>query len=158
MLSDQLIRFTCDHWKQIAETAKSQILNDPEMPRMQELPQGEPELWAHRIIESLQVWSGGTEERSLVQSYRELGRARFVQGVPLPEVVRSLHVLKTATLDLVRSRGFAQTPVEIYAEEEVEYRLGKYFDRLVDHVVQGYWNAMQNGPAQRVGRAARIAG
>lgn len=153
MLSDQLVRFICGHWKQISGTATLRISSDPETPHMNRLPEGEFERWARQIIERIAIWPGANDEKRLAQWYQELGRSRFVEEIPLPEVIRSLHVLKHCTLDLVRSEGFARTPVEIYAEEELEYLIGNYFDRLVYHVAQGYWAAMQQRLAESAPRA-----
>jgi len=43
----------------------------------------------------------------------------------------------------VRNQGMGHTTMEIYAEEELEHRLGKFFDCLVYRLVHGYEIALR---------------
>jgi hypothetical protein len=48
----------------------------------------------------------------------------------------------------MRDQGTPTNTVELYAEEELEYRVGQFFDCLVYHLVKGYEMAMKAQPQQ----------
>jgi hypothetical protein len=81
--------------------------------------------------------------------YRDRGRLRFETSVNLYEVVRCLHILKLKILEFVRNRGFAQSSIEIYAQEEIEHYVGLFFDWALYNIVRGYEEAQHT--------AARLA-
>ena len=41
-------------------------------------------------------------------------------------------------IDFVKEQGIRKDSVELYAEEELEHRVGRFFDDLVIHLVLGY--------------------
>ena len=63
-----------------------------------------------------------------------------------------MHLIKDKMLDFIRSRGFAANALEIYAEEELEHRVGKFFDNLTYHMVHGYESALKHAGAISVHR------
>ena len=50
-------------------------------------------------------------------------------------------LLKKRILRFVREQGFTLTPMELYAEEELDRRIGWLFDAMVYHIVCGYETA-----------------
>jgi hypothetical protein len=59
------------------------------------------------------------------------------------EAVLRLHLLKGAIIDFARQDAVPVTSVQIYAEQELEDRLGHFFDALVYYIVCGYEKAMR---------------
>ncbi len=83
------------------------------------------------------------------QRYSVLGKTRFEENIPLHEAVLRFHILKEIVIEFIHEQGFAVNAVQLYAEEELELRLGRFIDAGVYHVVRGYENALR--------RAARLA-
>ena len=54
------------------------------------------------------------------------------------ECVRDLCVLKQTLLDFVEEHTFNKDCMELYAEEELDRRVGRFFDLLIVHLVRGY--------------------
>jgi hypothetical protein len=75
--------------------------------------------------------------------YANLGHNRYCESVPLEEVVHAMHLVKQRVLNFVRDQGITQTSVEVYAQEELEHRVGLFFDAVVYHLVQGYQQAVR---------------
>jgi hypothetical protein len=57
--------------------------------------------------------------------------------------------MKSTVIDFIEEQGIPLDTVGLYAEEELEHRLGKFFDQLIIHLVRGYEGAWR--------RAARAA-
>ena len=70
-----------------------------------------------------------------------LGKARFEESVPLHESVRALAIVKDKMIEFVHYQGIARTALDLYAEEELERRVGHFFDALTIHMVRGYETA-----------------
>ncbi len=145
MLSVKLIQLIENHSDQIARAVLHRIHHDPRTPHMARLPEGELRDHCHEILKKLGHWLAESKEEEVASHFQELGRLRAAEAVPLHEAVHALHVLKTRMLDYVRDQGFAQTSVDLYAEEELEHQIGRFFDSVVYHLVKGYESSFKKG-------------
>ena len=146
MLSHQLITMIENHWEQITTEVIDNIRTDPVLRVISGLPFHELEVWGRTLVKNMGDWLSGSSAEIGIE-YETIGRKRFAAGIPLSESVHALHLLKDKMLDFVRNRGFAGSTIEIYAEEELEHRVGKFFDNLTYHLVHGYENAMKHSAA-----------
>jgi hypothetical protein len=131
------------HWEGIASTTIRKLRQDRAFDHIAGLPDSELLEWGEGILRNLSRWTLEGREAEVAERYECLGRLRFQEEVPLHEAVRGLQVLKDVMLEYVRNQGIGHTTVEIYAEEELEHRVGKFFDCLVYHLVLGYENALR---------------
>lgn len=138
-----LVQTIESHSDQITDTILRRIRQTPSLSQIRKLPESELRVRAQEVLRRLGHWLALRDESELASHYDELGRRRFAEGVPLHELVECFHIVKETTVDYVRGQGLGQTSVELYAEEELEYRLGRFFDRLIYHVVRGYETALR---------------
>jgi hypothetical protein len=96
------------------------------------------------LLENLDRWLAAGSEEEIGRRYYEIGRRRLEQGVPLHECVRALCIIREQVLDFVEEQLFAKTTLELYAEEELDRHMGRFFDMLTIHLVQGYEAALRN--------------
>lgn len=143
MLSRRMIHQIEDHWKPITEVAITRIRKDSKLKHLATLPASELEDRGREILRRLGDSLTGVDE-GLEHHYEDLGRKRFQDNVPLSESVRGQQILKDATIDYIRGEGFTGNTVEIYAEEELEHSISRFFDSLVFHLVRGYEQAMRS--------------
>lgn len=138
MLCPGLVQTIEDHREAIAQSAVEQIRGDPAFKRMNTLP----DLWlrslAERAVESFQMWIDNTDRKILASRFQDSGRARFEEGIPLPELVRAVTVWRQRTISYLRSRGFENSALDIYIEEELEYDLTEFYEFALYHLVLGY--------------------
>jgi hypothetical protein len=149
MLSHKLIESVERHCDQILDGLVAQVRRDPEMPHMKRLPESELRERGTAALRNLDRWLIEGREATIAHLYENLGRTRFEEGIPLHEVVRAFQLLKDRTIGFVRDWGFGQSAVEVQAEEEVEYLVDRFFDRLVYHLVKGYEQALRNAAQLR---------
>jgi len=141
MLSGKLIHLIEVHQEQIAANVLEEIRRHPGLTDLRMLSEVELRQRGQQILEHLGHWLTAEHEAEIEQRYELLGRARFEEGIPLYQSVRALAIIKNKMIDFVHDQGLARTSVDLYAEEELERRVGRFFDELTIHMVRGYETA-----------------
>ena len=141
MLSAKLIHLVEAHQEQIAANVIREIRHHPDLPHFHKLPDAELRERGQQILENLGHWLSASHEAEIEQRYEALGKLRFEESIPLHESVRALAIIKDKMIDFVHEQGLTKTSVELYAEEELERRVGHFFDTLTIHMVRGYETA-----------------
>jgi hypothetical protein len=153
MLSSRLIHLIEGHWDSLTDRLIRQIRSDARLRHIGSLPDGELREKAREILQHLGDWLTASDEEQVAGRFERAGRVRFEDGIPLHEVVLAYIRIKDRTLEFIRDRGIGPDMVELYAEEEFEMHLGRFFDSLIYHLVRGYEEAMRAQPSAK--RAAR---
>jgi hypothetical protein len=143
MLSGKLIHLIEAHSDQITSRVIHQIRHDPQLKHIPGLPDAELRETGAHILENLGHWLASPKEEELANRYEQLGRVRFEEDVPLHEAVRCLCILKEKMLDFIQDQEVSKTPLQLYAEEELDRRIGRFFDVLLVHLVHGYERALR---------------
>ena len=137
MLSARLIRLIEAHCREIVDRVIRQISRQPDLAHVHRLPEAELRERTQVILEHLGDWlSGNAEELGLKQE--EIGMRRFEQTVPLHEAVHALCIVKNSVIEFIEEQGIPQDSLGLYAEEELEHRLGQFVDTMIIHLVRGY--------------------
>ena len=98
---------------------------------------------------NLGKWIGDADENAVETEYEEMGRARFREGVPVSELVYALLITKHHLRRYIREHGLVDfagdriasqelLPVELHSIQELNYRIGEFFDRALYHLARGY--------------------
>ena len=143
MISGKLVHLMEKHEEEITDRVAEQIRRDPDMAHTRAILRTGLWQWHRELLESLSHWLTTGNSEALAGRYQHAGRERFEQGVPLHECVRDLCVLRETLLDCVEEHTFNKDSVELYAEEELDRRVGRFFDLLTVHLVRGYESAAQ---------------
>ncbi len=143
MLSGRLVQLIEEHWEEIACRVIEKIRQHPDLPNLAEQPDLELKEWCQDILQNLGYWLSANKGEELKRRYEVMGRIRFEESIPLHEAVLRFQILKDKIIGHVHEQGFALSPVQLYAEEELLQRVNRFFDALVYHVVCGYEHAMR---------------
>lgn len=141
MLSGKLVQTIENHWQDIAARLVYKIRRHPELPELAKQPEAEIRDWCEAILSNLSGWLVSGREEEARRQYEASGRARFNEEIPLHEAVLRLQMLKDAVIDFVHEEWIPVNSVQLYAEEELERRVSRFFDELVYYVVYGYEKA-----------------
>ena len=141
MLSGKLIHVIESHQAQITDNILQGIRKHPELDGLRKLSDVELRERAQQILEYLGHWLSSGHEAEIEQRYEILGKARFQESIPLHESVRALAMVKEKMIDFVHDQGLARNLFNLYEEEELERRVGRFFDELTIHMVRGYETA-----------------
>ena len=90
------------------------------------------------ILQNLGEWLAFGQEKTIRSECEDIGKARFQQSIPLHEAIQGLCCIRYTMIDFVREQGMDLDSVALYAEEELERRVEKFFDMLIVHLARGY--------------------
>jgi len=143
MVSGKLVHLIESHWEEIASRVIGQIHREPELSHVRGLRESDLHEWGRNLLENLGYWLSDGNEKDLAEKYEQLGKLRFEQNVPLHESVRCVCITREKMVDFVDEQVFSKNALSLYAEEELDRRLGRFFDVLIVHLVKGYERAMR---------------
>jgi hypothetical protein len=144
VLSAKLIQVIETHGDVIARNILREVRHDPGLPQMARLSDQELRERGQEILKNLSHWLTQGHEQSLAHEYEALGRERFEEGVPLHEAVHALCIMRRKMVEFLDEQGTDRDSVELYAEEQFERRLSRFFDLLLIHLVCGYETAWRH--------------
>lgn len=145
MISGKLVHLIETHADQIINRVVYQIRHEDDLPHIRALLDSELREWNLELLEGLSRWLSPAAQEDLAHRYERLGKLRYEQDVPLHESVRGLCIMRQKTLDFVEEHIASNSSVELYAEEELDRRLGLFYDLLLTHLVRGYERALRRG-------------
>jgi len=138
MISARLVHLIESNGEQLIDRTVAQIRREPEMIKTRSLLDHELRDWGQDLLHHLGHWLSAGNEHDLALRYERLGKLCYEQEIPLHEAVRALTVLRGKMLDFAEENLISNSSVELYAEEELDRRLGRFFDLLTIHMVQGF--------------------
>lgn len=141
MVSAKLVHQIEDHWEAITARFLRRLRLQQGLPRISRMPESELTENCRKLLRNLGHWLVSSSEGEIAAFYEKVGHDRYAQGVPLSESIRAVQLLKEAVLDYIRDEAFVQTSVDLYAEEELELQLGRFFDLLTFYLARGYETA-----------------
>ena len=143
MVSGKLVHLIEQHWDEITSRVIDEVRREPRMTHIRAVVEPELREWSQDLLQNLGHWLRAGNDEELAHQYENFGKLRFEQNVPLHESVRGLCIIREKMLDFVEEHIFSKSSLELYAEEELERRLGRFFDLLTIHMVEGYERAMR---------------
>jgi hypothetical protein len=147
MISGKYVHLIETHWDKILARVIEQIRREPELTELRTAIEAEAREWSEDLLENLGHWLGTASSEDLAHRYERLGKQRFEQEIPLHQCARALCIIREKTLDYVEENILSHSSVELYAEEELGRRLGRFFDVLLVHLVLGYERAWRRSTA-----------
>ena len=144
MLSGKLISLIETHRDEIARRIVEQIRREPDTAHFRRLLDGELRESAQNLLQNLGHWLGTGNTAELARRYESLGQLRYEQEVPLYESIRALCIVREKILDYVEEHIASNSSVELFAEEELDRRLGRFFDVLLVHLARGYERCLRH--------------
>ena len=138
MLSARLVRRIEEHAEELTRELLDDLARNPRTAGYHALPRAELHRRAHDVYRNLGRWLGQETEETIQRTYEELGRTRRVEGIPLHHVVYALVLTKHHLRDDIRSSGLVDSAVELYQEEDLHIRVGRFFDKAIYFTVKGY--------------------
>jgi hypothetical protein len=138
MLSGKLIRLIEMHAEEITLRIVHDIRHNPECAHLATVPEAELRERCREILKNLGHWLEFANEEALDREYEALGKTRYRESIPLHESLRGLCLIKDRMTDFIHEQGTDRDCVALYAEEELERRVGRFFDLLSIHMARGY--------------------
>jgi len=138
MLAARLVRMIEDHAEELTRGLLDDLVKNPRTPAYHRLSRDELHRRTYDVYHNLGRWIGEKTEAAVESVYRELGRVRCREHIPLSEVVEALVLVKGHLWDYILASGLVETAVDLYQEEELNLMVGHFFDKALYHLVKGY--------------------
>ncbi len=155
MLSSNLVELIEHHCSEIAGRIAQEIQHDRRLPHIGKLAEGEVRDRCGDIMKRLSHWLITASQPEMARHFEQIGAERYEESVPLREVVLAYLIVKRRMIDFVREQGIAQTMVAVYAEEELEHAVDRFFDGIIYHMVKGYEQSLEHAAEARAHAAGR---
>jgi hypothetical protein len=143
MLSARLLQSIDSNRDEITERFVRAVQRDPNMPNLAARPAMELHEWCRDALESLSRAVTGTRRADWRERFEASGQAHFEEKIPLHEGVQQIHELKNRIFGFLAEQALPSTAVNLYAEEQLELRLVRFFDAMVYRLVLGYEQAQR---------------
>jgi hypothetical protein len=95
----------------------------------------------------LGAWLLGKDEREIEPRYRELGRRRAQQGVPLAELMWAIALVKQNLVEFLQRQAMEPQPAQLQGELEIVMALERFFDCASYYAALGYEQVSAPGAA-----------
>ena len=141
MISGKFVHLIETNGEEILDRVIFNIRHEPEMPHLHTFLDSQLREYGQDLLRNLGHWLESPNEEDLARRYERLGRIRFEEDVPLHESVRALCLVRQKMLGFVEEHVLSKNAMELYAEEELDRRVGRFFDLLIIHMVRGYERA-----------------
>ncbi|MBY0506868.1 MAG: hypothetical protein K2X03_23310 [Bryobacteraceae bacterium] len=138
MIAARLLQRIETNWEQIALAVMIARNQDPELPHYKHLSDDEIRYRVRDLTANLARWMASPDEARSIEHFEQLGRRRYLEGMPLHEVLLKLTVLKRAIHTYASDQNYSLTPMEIYDELELLRAMATYFDLVIFRVAKGY--------------------
>jgi len=159
MLLPWLMRLIETHAHDLTENLMKDVRVHPRTASLHKVAEAELTARSFELYHNLGRWLGEKREEEIETAYREIGRRRFWEGVPLSELVYALVLMKQHLWDFIRKNDLPETATNLYGEEQLEMMVGQFFDKALYHAVRGYEDAWFHEAAPRLigqGAAPRL--
>ena len=94
--------------------------------------------WTITLHEVSEYFSGRKGEGDVGAFFYEVGAARAKQGLPLPELLSGILLLKREIWVSARQHGVWESAVDLQRAVDLNRELGRFFDRAVYYASEGY--------------------
>ena len=147
MLSTRLVHLIELNGDQIIDRVATQLHREPEITHSKSIQDCELRGLGQDLLKHLGDWLCAGDGHELAKRYAQFGKLCYQQGIPLHEAFRGMALLREKMLDVAQEHMISNSSIELYAEEELERRLGRFFDRLTVHMVRGFEEAVRQPTA-----------
>jgi hypothetical protein len=150
MISTRLVHLIESNGDQIIDRVAAQIRREPEITHGKSIQDYELRGLGQDLLHHLGDWLSAAKGHDLALRYERFGRLCYEQDIPLHEALRGLSLLREKMLDVAQENMISNSSIELYAEEELDRRLGRFFDHLTVHLAKGFEDAVRRAAGARL--------
>jgi hypothetical protein len=147
MVANRLVRLIESHCEELSEGLVTKLHRSERTVDYRHIPAHELKSAVLEVYRNLGEWLLSKTETDVELRYRELGKRRMSQGVPLSQFMASMLMTKEHLWAFLRRESISDGALQLYGELEFLQVLANFYDRAIYYACQGY---EQKQPAARV--------
>ncbi len=138
MVANRLVRLIESHSEELAEGLVQKLYTSERTTSYRNIPARELKVAVLEVYENLGEWLMSKTETDVELRYRELGKRRAAQGVPLSQFMSSMLITKEHLWAFLRRESISDGALQLYGELEFLQALTNFYDRAIYYSAQGY--------------------
>jgi hypothetical protein len=149
MISVKLIELIENHATELSNDTARDLMTNPRTPGFRAVPQRELEERLFQIFHHLGDWIGDPGNLRVRTEFEEWGNRRFDQGLTLSQVVYAIIVIKQHLRHYIADHGLVDAsfprvesdyvlPMHLHSLQELNTRVGQFFDEALYHLARGF--------------------
>ncbi len=141
MLAYRLVRLIETHSETLANGLLEKLKKCDKCRDFSQIPQEEFKQRVTEIYHNLGDWLLGEGEQDIERRYREIGRRRAHQNVPLSQLLWAIALTKENLIEFLQRETLELKPTEVVGELEIMQLLEQFFDRAEYYAALGHEEA-----------------
>jgi hypothetical protein len=138
MLSAYLVRMIENHAEDLTKALLDDLQSNPRTESFHRLSRDELHHRLYDLYHNLGHWLGDMSESGIEETYAELGRRRFMENVPISDLVYGVILGKEHLRAFIRRVGVVYSALELHREVELNLMISHFFDRAIYYAVKGH--------------------
>jgi hypothetical protein len=152
MISAKLIELIENHAPTLSHDITQDLVSSDRTRAFRTVKRDELEPRIFDLLQHLGNWIGDPRSERVEQEFKDWGRRRFSQGIPLSEIVYALIILKQHLRRYIRDNGLVDAafprvegdyvlPMHLQSLQDLNATVGAFFDEALYHLTRGYETA-----------------
>lgn len=138
MVANRLVRLIESHSEELAESLVRKLQTSERTTAYRKIPAHELKAAVLEVYENLGEWLMSKTEADVELRYRDLGKRRLAQGVPMSQFMSSMLMTKEHLWAFLRRESISDGALQLYGELEFLQTLTNFYDRAIYYASQGY--------------------
>jgi hypothetical protein len=144
MLAYRLVRLIETHSDGLAASLLNRVQTSEFTRDYRKVPLDDLQERVYEVYRHLGDWLLGKSEFDIKERYCEIGARRYVQQVPLNQLVWVIVLTKENLWEYLKNEAGMERPSEVFGELEMLQLLDQFFDRAIFYATMGYEEACAN--------------
>ena len=149
MISAKLIELIEIHANSLTKDVTQDLSTSPRTPGFRAVRGEDLEQRTFQLLHHLGDWIGSPRSERVEAEFSEWGRRRFGQSIPLSEIVYAIIILKQHLRRYIHDNGLVEfafprtegdyvLPMHLYSLQDLNTRVGEFFDEALYYLTRGY--------------------
>jgi hypothetical protein len=141
LLAYRLMRLIETRSEQLAGTLLNKLQASERCSDFVNVPPEEFRQRVREVYQHLGEWLLSKTEGEIERRYREIGRRRAQQGVPMSQLIWAIALVKENLMEFLQRETAEESVAEVFGEVEILQLLEQFFDRATYYAALGYESA-----------------
>ena len=138
MITGKLITLIENHADELAKGLMKEIQSNPKTSHYQELSPDEMYIRTYDIYKNIGNWLSNKTEEDIQRTYMNLGGRRYLEQIPLSEVVFAIILTKDHLLNYVKLHGLSDSALDLHHELELYMSITLFIRNAIYYTILGY--------------------
>ena len=159
MMRYRLVRLIETRSHELANELLLRVRESPQLPSFYKVSDAEITQRAHEVYGHLGQWLISSTEADIERHYREIGKRRYRQGVPLSELMWAITLTKETLWNFLNRESWPGFEVEVLAEHEMFRMIDRFFNHAVYQAAVGFEQAaLEKQTEEKDAQHSHVAG